>query len=189
MKLGEQLFTLVTSQFLGFLQTVSYHLTEFVGCVLQISGLDVGWGQRIDLDYDLSENKWVTQRNLPAGRFPFKFIMDDRWTYSADHPTFMVGPLYTFLSPLESLDYQRQIYLLSPLSLRMLYSCGVNAHVSVHVRLSICSCMFPSVCMSILCACPGSGHSSNHLCALTSACLPVSLWPLSLLPESTSGGN
>ena len=56
----------------------------------QIAGLDVGWGQQIDMDYDARTHRYVVTRSLPPGRYPFKFIMDGHWTYSADHPTFTV---------------------------------------------------------------------------------------------------
>ncbi|KAK9909066.1 hypothetical protein WJX75_006695 [Coccomyxa subellipsoidea] len=58
---------------------------------LQIAGLDVGWGQQIDMDYDTKTHRHVVTRSLPPGRYPYKFIMDGHWTYSADHPTFTEG--------------------------------------------------------------------------------------------------
>lgn len=57
---------------------------------VQIAGLDVGWGQQIDMQYDPDTHRYVLTRSLPPGRYPYKFIMDGRWTYSADHPTFTV---------------------------------------------------------------------------------------------------
>ena len=57
----------------------------------QIAGLDVGWGQQIDMDYDAKTHRYLVTRSLPPGRYPFKFIMDGHWTYSADHPTFTVS--------------------------------------------------------------------------------------------------
>lgn len=56
----------------------------------QVAGLDVGWGQQLDLEREPGSGRWVLRRELPPGRFPFKFIVDGRWTCSADHPTFMV---------------------------------------------------------------------------------------------------
>ena len=56
----------------------------------QIAGLDVGWGQQIDMAYDSDTHRHTVTRMLPPGRYPFKFVMDGRWTYSADHPTFTV---------------------------------------------------------------------------------------------------
>lgn len=58
---------------------------------MQIAGLDVGWGQQIDMGYDSTTHRHVVTRSLPPGRYPYKFIMDGRWTYSADHPTFTVS--------------------------------------------------------------------------------------------------
>ncbi|CAL8461831.1 g1362 [Coccomyxa elongata] len=64
---------------------------SFGATSLQIAGLDVGWGQQIDMQYDPDTHRYVVTRSLPPGRYPYKFIMDGRWTYSADHPTFTEG--------------------------------------------------------------------------------------------------
>ena len=58
---------------------------------LQVAGLDVGWGQRLDLQLETKSQRFVLERNLPIGKFGYKFIFDDRWTYSADHPTLVDG--------------------------------------------------------------------------------------------------
>jgi hypothetical protein len=42
------------------------------------------------MDYDREDHRYVVSRSLPPGRYPYKFIMDGCWTYSADHPTFQV---------------------------------------------------------------------------------------------------
>ncbi|KAK9820509.1 hypothetical protein WJX72_011109 [[Myrmecia] bisecta] len=55
---------------------------------IQVAGLDVGWGQPLDMTYDVETHRFVLDRALPPGRFPFKLIVDGRWTYSADHPTY-----------------------------------------------------------------------------------------------------
>ena len=52
-----------------------------------MAGLDVGWGQKLDLQLDSKAQRYVLERELPVGKFGYKFIFDDRWTYSADHPT------------------------------------------------------------------------------------------------------
>lgn len=54
---------------------------------LQVAGLDVGWGQKLDLQLDTKTQRYILERDLPVGKFGYKFIFDDRWTYSADHPT------------------------------------------------------------------------------------------------------
>lgn len=59
---------------------------------VQIAGLDVGWGQRIDLTFDPKANRLYTERTLPAGKFPYRFVYDDElWTTSADHPVMKDG--------------------------------------------------------------------------------------------------
>ena len=62
---------------------------------MQVSGLDIGWGTRMDLEWDPKTHRYMLRRELPPGRYPYKFIFDNRWTYSADHPTMQV----LFLSP------------------------------------------------------------------------------------------
>ena len=57
----------------------------------QVAGLDVGWGQQIDMDYNSDLHRYEVIRHLPPGRYAYKFIMDGHWTYSADHPTFTVS--------------------------------------------------------------------------------------------------
>lgn len=51
----------------------------------------MGWGQRLDLQLDTKTQRYILERELPVGTFGYKFIFDDRWTYSADHPTFNDG--------------------------------------------------------------------------------------------------
>lgn len=47
----------------------------------------MGWGQKLDLQLDTKTQRYTLERDLPVGKFGYKFIFDDRWTYSADHPT------------------------------------------------------------------------------------------------------
>ena len=68
-----------------------HNLTCTLLHVLQIAGLDVGWGQRLDLELDPKTQTFAIEKELPVGKFGYKFIFDDRWTYSADHPTFLDG--------------------------------------------------------------------------------------------------
>jgi Glycogen recognition site of AMP-activated protein kinase len=57
----------------------------------QVAGLDVGWGQRLDLILNMETHRFELQRELPPGKFPFKFIIDDCWTCSADQPSLLDG--------------------------------------------------------------------------------------------------
>ncbi|CAA0814422.1 Phosphoglucan phosphatase DSP4- chloroplastic [Striga hermonthica] len=47
---------------------------------VEISGLDIGWGQRISLAYDEEHGLWILHRELPEGRYEYKYIVDDKWT-------------------------------------------------------------------------------------------------------------
>ena len=68
----------------------------------------MGWGQHIDLEWNSKLHRYETTRSLPPGRYPYKFIMDGRWTYSADHPTFTVRiPSMFSLPPRTDLQFPR----------------------------------------------------------------------------------
>ena len=51
----------------------------------------MGWGQRLDLQLNLKSQRFELGRDLPVGKFAYKFIFDDVWTYSAVHPTLLDG--------------------------------------------------------------------------------------------------
>ncbi|XP_078427552.1 dual specificity protein phosphatase (DsPTP1) family protein [Wolffia australiana] len=53
---------------------------------VEISGLDIGWGQRIPLKYDGEKGFWNLRRTLPAGRYEYKYIVDEEWTCNKDEP-------------------------------------------------------------------------------------------------------
>ncbi|XP_076898154.1 phosphoglucan phosphatase DSP4, amyloplastic-like isoform X2 [Bidens hawaiensis] len=46
---------------------------------VEIAGLDIGWGQRIPLKYDESQPSWTLHRDLPEGRYEYKYIVDGEW--------------------------------------------------------------------------------------------------------------
>ncbi|KAL5569495.1 hypothetical protein UlMin_026070 [Ulmus minor] len=47
---------------------------------VEISGLDIGWGQRIPLKFDEEQGLWSLTRELPEGHYEYKYIIDDEWT-------------------------------------------------------------------------------------------------------------
>eukprot|EP00262_Sarcandra_glabra_P015940 TRINITY_DN5032_c0_g3_i1.p1 TRINITY_DN5032_c0_g3~~TRINITY_DN5032_c0_g3_i1.p1 ORF type:complete len:375 (+),score=53.49 TRINITY_DN5032_c0_g3_i1:210-1334(+) len=47
---------------------------------VEISGLDIGWGQRIPLKFDEGQGLWALERDLPEGRYEYKYIIDGKWT-------------------------------------------------------------------------------------------------------------
>ncbi|KAF7820208.1 phosphoglucan phosphatase DSP4, amyloplastic [Senna tora] len=49
---------------------------------VEISGLDIGWGQRMPLHFDEKQGFWVLQRELPEGSYEYKYIVDGEWTCS-----------------------------------------------------------------------------------------------------------
>ncbi|XP_027936912.1 phosphoglucan phosphatase DSP4, amyloplastic isoform X1 [Vigna unguiculata] len=51
---------------------------------VEISGLDIGWGQRVPLDYDDKSGLWYLERELPEGRYEYKYIVDGVWTCNND---------------------------------------------------------------------------------------------------------
>ncbi|GFR41929.1 hypothetical protein Agub_g2722 [Astrephomene gubernaculifera] len=58
----------------------------------KIAGLDVGWHQQLPLQREEgATGRMVLRRALQPGKYPYKFIVDGHWTYSADHPTVQDG--------------------------------------------------------------------------------------------------
>ncbi|KAG6389785.1 hypothetical protein SASPL_151259 [Salvia splendens] len=50
------------------------------GCsTVEISGLDIGWGQRMPLSYSEEDGLWILHRDLPEGRYEYKYIVDGEW--------------------------------------------------------------------------------------------------------------
>ncbi|KAL9224832.1 hypothetical protein vseg_000829 [Gypsophila vaccaria] len=47
--------------------------------LVEISGLDVGWGQKIPLKFDEAQDAWILQRELPEGRYEYKYVVDGEW--------------------------------------------------------------------------------------------------------------
>ncbi|KAL2548926.1 Phosphoglucan phosphatase DSP4 [Forsythia ovata] len=70
-----------TADILTGLKTKPVTLTwNGVDCLtVEISGLDVGWGQRIPLKYDEEQGKWILHRDLPDGHYEYKYIIDGEW--------------------------------------------------------------------------------------------------------------
>jgi len=71
-------------------QAIAYSAPQHL-LLSQVAGLDVGWGQRLDLQLNARSQRFELERELPIGKFPYKLIFDDVWTYSADHPTLLDG--------------------------------------------------------------------------------------------------
>ncbi|GBF90184.1 phosphoglucan phosphatase [Raphidocelis subcapitata] len=59
--------------------------------VAQVAGLDVGWHQRIDLAENPKTKRLEVTRELLPGSYPFKFVIDEVWSASADYPCFKDG--------------------------------------------------------------------------------------------------
>uniref|UniRef100_A0A7I4E3S4 Tyrosine specific protein phosphatases domain-containing protein n=1 Tax=Physcomitrium patens TaxID=3218 RepID=A0A7I4E3S4_PHYPA len=54
---------------------------------VEIAGLDVGWGQtRLPMEYRQSENQWILRRELPVGRYEYKFVVDGVWMTNPELP-------------------------------------------------------------------------------------------------------
>ncbi|KAI8030047.1 Phosphoglucan phosphatase DSP4, amyloplastic [Camellia lanceoleosa] len=49
---------------------------------VEVSGLDIGWGQRIPMKFDKKQGLWILQRELPEGCYEYKYIVDGEWTYN-----------------------------------------------------------------------------------------------------------
>lgn len=53
---------------------------------IEIAGLDVGWGCKVQLQRDIPRARFFLHRQLLPGTYQYKFIVDGHWTYSCDHP-------------------------------------------------------------------------------------------------------
>ncbi|KAK9158732.1 hypothetical protein Scep_005306 [Stephania cephalantha] len=47
---------------------------------VEVSGLDIGWGQRIPMKFDEEESFWILQKKLPEGHYEYKYVVDGVWT-------------------------------------------------------------------------------------------------------------
>ncbi|XP_048135099.1 phosphoglucan phosphatase DSP4, amyloplastic isoform X4 [Rhodamnia argentea] len=47
---------------------------------VEVSGLDIGWGQRLPLQFDEEQRLWKLTRELPEGEYEYKYIVDGEWT-------------------------------------------------------------------------------------------------------------
>ncbi|KAL6648954.1 hypothetical protein ACP70R_013178 [Stipagrostis hirtigluma subsp. patula] len=46
---------------------------------VEISGLDIGWGQKMPLTYNEEKGAWFLERELPEGRYEYKYVVDGKW--------------------------------------------------------------------------------------------------------------
>ncbi|XP_010524411.1 PREDICTED: phosphoglucan phosphatase DSP4, chloroplastic [Tarenaya hassleriana] len=53
---------------------------------VEISGLDIGWGQRIPLKLKEETGIWSLKRELPEGRYEYKYIIDGEWIHNKLEP-------------------------------------------------------------------------------------------------------
>ncbi|TJX32213.1 hypothetical protein E8P77_35805, partial [Soehngenia saccharolytica] len=51
---------------------------------VEVAGLDIGWGQRMPLAYDESQDCWLLHRELPEGHYEYKYVVDGIWTINTD---------------------------------------------------------------------------------------------------------
>ncbi|GAB2250515.1 hypothetical protein Droror1_Dr00016765 [Drosera rotundifolia] len=49
---------------------------------VEISGLDIGWGQKLPLKYDDHQGLWVLERDLPEGRYEYKYVVNGEWLWN-----------------------------------------------------------------------------------------------------------
>lgn len=47
---------------------------------VEVSGLDIGWGQRVPLRFVEEQSTWILERDLPEGLYEYKYIIDGTWT-------------------------------------------------------------------------------------------------------------
>ncbi|KAL9251440.1 Phosphoglucan phosphatase DSP4, amyloplastic-like protein [Drosera capensis] len=49
---------------------------------VEISGLDIGWGQKRPLKYNDYQGLWVLERDLPEGRYEYKYVVNGEWLWN-----------------------------------------------------------------------------------------------------------
>ncbi|KAI3470553.1 hypothetical protein Pfo_027216 [Paulownia fortunei] len=54
--------------------------------MVEICGLNVGWGQRIPLTYDEEQGLWILHRELPEGQYEYKYIVNGEWMCNKYEP-------------------------------------------------------------------------------------------------------
>ncbi|KAL8171033.1 hypothetical protein V2J09_022837 [Rumex salicifolius] len=53
---------------------------------VEISGLDVGWGQKVPLSLDKDKGVWVLKKELPEGKYEYKYVVDGEWLCNNNEP-------------------------------------------------------------------------------------------------------
>uniref|UniRef100_A0A0V0HYH9 Dual specificity protein phosphatase 4 n=1 Tax=Solanum chacoense TaxID=4108 RepID=A0A0V0HYH9_SOLCH len=53
---------------------------------VELSGLDIGWWERIPLKFDKERGLWTLQRELPEGHYEYKYIVDGEWICNEFEP-------------------------------------------------------------------------------------------------------
>ncbi|KAB2597524.1 phosphoglucan phosphatase DSP4 [Pyrus ussuriensis x Pyrus communis] len=53
---------------------------------VEISGLDIGWDQRIPLEFNDEQGSWFLKRKLLEGRYEYKYIIDGGWMHNKHEP-------------------------------------------------------------------------------------------------------
>lgn len=53
---------------------------------VEISGIDIGWGQSVPLTFDKEQGLWILKRELPEGCYEYKYIVDGEWTCNKYEP-------------------------------------------------------------------------------------------------------
>jgi hypothetical protein len=85
----------------------------------QVAGLDVGWGQTLDMDLKKDQSGYVLTRELPAGKYMFKFVVVrlSIWVFYSLLSSLLVVVFFLLALSLEIKPNQNsQTSLLTPLS-------------------------------------------------------------------------
>ncbi|KAJ3681897.1 hypothetical protein LUZ60_014470 [Juncus effusus] len=47
--------------------------------IVEVSGLDIGWGQKIPLTYNKDKGIWTLEKEIAEGRYEYKYVVDGEW--------------------------------------------------------------------------------------------------------------
>ncbi|XP_022945467.1 phosphoglucan phosphatase DSP4, amyloplastic-like isoform X2 [Cucurbita moschata] len=54
--------------------------------IVEVSGLDIGWGQRVLLKFDKERGVWILNKELAEGLYEYKYIIDGQWRCNETEP-------------------------------------------------------------------------------------------------------
>lgn len=67
-------------------QSVTFKWMDRTCSLVEIAGLDIGWSQKIPLEFDEGQGAWILNRELAEGRYEYKYVVDGEWVCNKNEP-------------------------------------------------------------------------------------------------------